>query len=84
MKPILTILVDVFKKLDLLEGVVDLFIRVLLERVKVLPDRSLNQERRLGDVSNIFSQEMEANVFDVNTVDLDGALTRVGESKEHL
>lgn len=52
LEPICTIVLYVVEQLDFFEGFLDFSIIKFFERVKVLPDGALNQERRLGNVSN--------------------------------
>lgn len=65
---------NVVEQLYFLKYIFNFFVVKLFEGVEVLTDRALDQEWRLGDVSDALSQQMEANVFDINSVDIQLAL----------
>lgn len=69
LQAILAVLLDVVEQFDLRQDFLDLLLRVLVERVEILPDRTLNQEWCLGNVGDVLSEEVEANLLNVGLVD---------------
>ena len=56
-------------KFDLSQDLPHLLVTLLAERIKVLSDCALDQERLLGDEGDALPQEVQANVADVDTID---------------
>ena len=72
------------EQFDFFEGSLDHSIIKFFERVKVLPDGALNHERCLGNVSDAFSEQMEANGLAVNTVNQKSAIFAVSKPEQNL
>ena len=62
----------------------DLLVSHFVERVQVLADRTLEEERTLRDVRDLTSQLVQADVLDVNSIYLRRSLFQLNESEERL
>ena len=59
-------------------------VRALLERIQVLPDRPLNQERTLRDVGDGLAENVQPNRFDIDAIDESLADLQLDEAEQSL
>lgn len=69
---------------NVLQDLVDFLILELVKWVQVLPNGTLQQERLLRNVGNALSENVEAQLADVDAVDEDLALVQLTESEQGL
>lgn len=77
-------LVNVIQQAHFFEYVSDLLICLLMEWINVVSDGTLEEEWRLWNIGDALSQHVQANVFDVVTVDDDLAFRQLTKSEQSL